>query len=174
MVRPSLLYVLLALAVAPAAVADDAKVAATAVLPFDMVIELQMEQVGLLPEPSKMEKARLKVVTAELARLLADTGRYRIVDLSGLAGEIDKASPFDRCNGCEVDIAKKAGAELAVTGVVQKASELLLNVSIYVRSVATGELVKSMAVSIRQNNDEGWLRAVRLLVKNRFAGEDKG
>ncbi|MDX2289400.1 MAG: DUF3280 domain-containing protein [Hyphomicrobiaceae bacterium] len=157
-----------------AVAADDRPAAKTAILPFDMAIEQQMGQVGLLPEPTKLERARLKLVTDELGKLLGQTGRYAVVDLSGYAAEIDKASPFDRCNGCEVEIAKKVGADLAVTGLVQKASELLLNVSIYVRDVASGNLTKSMAVSIRQNSDEGWLRAVRSLVKNRFAEEEKG
>lgn len=144
----------------------------TAVLPFEIVIEQQMEHFGLPPVASKPEQARLKLVTDELTRLLAETGKYAPLDLAAVNSDIVEKAPFNTCNGCEVEVAKKAGADLSVLGVVQKASAMLLNVSIIVRDVHDGTLRQTMAVSIRENNDEGWLRAVRWLVHNRLSGQE--
>ncbi|MDX2257985.1 MAG: DUF3280 domain-containing protein [Hyphomicrobiaceae bacterium] len=168
----------LALLAAPCAAPDSAAAATptpipTVVLPLDMQVEMQMGDIGLVPEPTKAEQARIGLATGELRRLMSETGRYEVLDISAREADIRKAAPFNKCNGCEVEIAKAAGAKLAVTGVVQKASELLLNVSLFVRDVTTGEVIKSMAVSIRQNNDESWLRAIRSLVKNRLATEEE-
>ncbi|MEL7049180.1 MAG: DUF2380 domain-containing protein, partial [Pseudomonadota bacterium] len=76
-----------------------------------------------------------------------------------------------KCNGCDADLAKKVNATQAITGTVQKSSATLMNISIFVRDVASGEIVNSMAVSVRQNTDAGWLRGVRWLVRNRLVKE---
>ena len=46
-------------------------------------------------------------------------GKYEVVDLTSQAKEIEAAAPFDKCDGCEVPIAKEAGADIAVTGYVE-------------------------------------------------------
>lgn len=144
----------------------------TAVLPFEMVIELQMGHMGLPPTPSPAEQKRLDLVTGELTRLLKGTGLYDPLDLTTVNCDISEMAPFNSCNGCEAEIAKKAGADLSVLGVVHKASEMLLNVSIFVRDANDGKLHNSMSVSIRRNDDEGWLRAVRWLVRNRLSSKE--
>lgn len=155
------------------ALAGRAEAAAkTAVLPFEMIIELQMGHAGLPPTPSSAEQARLALVTGELTRLLKETGLYDPLDLTAVNSDISEKAPFNSCDGCEAEIAKKAGADLSVLGVVQKASEMLLNVSIFVRDANDGTLRNSMSVSIRRNDDEGWLRAVRWLVRNRLSSKE--
>ncbi|MGH6816262.1 MAG: DUF3280 domain-containing protein, partial [Hyphomicrobiaceae bacterium] len=73
-----------------------------------------------------------------------------------------------KCNGCEVEIARKTGAEIAITGTVQKVSNLILNVNLYVRNTADGKLIGAMSADIRGNTDESWVRGVRWLVVNRL------
>jgi len=100
---------------------------------------------------------RIALVSAELARELEARGMYRILKTSHeLLG----------CNGCEIDIAKALGAERVGLCWVQKVSNLILNLNLEVRSVATGETVYAKSVDIRGNTDESWLRGVRRLVDN--------
>ncbi len=89
-----------------------------------------------------------------------------------MAAEIERAAPLYKCNGCEADLAKTAGAELAMTATVQKVSNLILNLNIYLREAGTGKLVRAMSVDIRGNTDETWLRGIRWLVKNRLLAEE--
>jgi hypothetical protein len=49
---------------------------------------------------------------------------------------------------------------------VQKVSNLILNINVEVRSVATGETLYVKSVDIRGNTDETWLRGLRRLVEN--------
>lgn len=146
--------------------------AKTAIFPFEMVIEQQMGSVGLPPVPNEAERSRLELVTEELTRLLKETGKYEPLDLSSVNSDIEERSPFNTCDGCEAEVAKKAGAELSVLGVVHEATAVLLNVSIFVRNTGDGTLRNSMAVSIHENDDKGWLRAVRWLVKNRLSDQE--
>lgn len=146
-----------------------------AVLPFEMRIDLQMDGLslyGLPPKPKKAELARLELVRGELIKMIEDRGAYEVIDLEEHASDIRRAAPFDRCSGCEVEFGERVGAEVTILGVVQKASELMINIAIYERDVRSKELRKSMLVSVLQNDDTGWLRAVRHMVRNRLAPEN--
>ena len=168
---PALAVVLMLASLVPASAVQRA-----AVLPFEIHIELQMDGLslyGLPPKPKKAEAERLELVREELVKMLESRGAYDIVDLSEHASDIKRAAPFSYCDGCEVEFGKRVNADVTMLGVVQKASEMMLNVAIYVRDVETGKLAKSMLVSIMQNDDTGWLRAVRHMVKNRLAPESE-
>jgi Protein of unknown function (DUF2380) len=158
------LCLLLAFAASPAIAAPKA-----AIFPFDI---RDVEQEGELIPKSKPEDARrMKLVADELATLMKKDGRYEVVDLTPLAKEVDAASPFSKCNGCEAPLAKQAGADLAVTGYVDKLSDALISLQLFARDAETGKLTKSMAAEIRGNTDELWLHGIRWLWKNRFNTE---
>ena len=117
------------------------------------------------PKASPVEMQRLALADAELKRLLAERLGYEMVDLAPLAGEIKQAAPFHKCDGCEAEIARKAGAELAVTGNIQKITLFILNLNLMVREAASGAVKASYTVPLRDNSDEGWLRGVRRAVE---------
>ena len=143
----------------------------TAVFPFDI---RDAEQEGeVVPVLNKEDLRRLKVVADELTLLLSKDSRYEVVDLSAHAAEIEKASPFNKCDGCEVEIAKKAGADLAVLGFADKLSDALISLQLFVRDVKTGEMKRAMSAEIRGNTDELWLHGIRWLWRNRFNPEEK-
>lgn len=142
-----------------------------AVLPFEMHIDLQMDGMslyGLPPKPKKAEQQRLERVRTQMIEMLEADNAYEIVDISDMKSDIRRAAPFDACDGCEVAFGKKANADVTLLGVVRKHSELMINIAIYERDVASGKLKKSMAASVLQNDDQGWWRAVRHMVKNRL------
>ncbi len=136
-----------------------------AIMPFELS---QEQRIGMVARIAPEEANRLKLATQKLSSMLEESGSYEVVDISSIATDIEEASPLFKCNGCEVELAKKVGAQSVSTGVIQMAHPTLINVNIYIRDVATGELKNSMAVSIRENNDAGWVRGVRSLVRNRL------
>ena len=73
-----------------------------------------------------------------------------------------------------MQLALKLGADLAVTGVVQKVSALILNINIYVRDTHSGQLIASMSVDLRGNTDESWSRAMNYLLRNRLLAPNYG
>jgi hypothetical protein len=143
-----------------------------AVLPFD-IRDAEIEG-DPFAKPKDTDIARMQLVAEELKKLMETSKKYEVVDLAPYASDIEKASPFNKCDGCEVEIAKKAGADLAVTGFVDKLSDALISLQLFARDVATGEMKKTMSAEIRGNTDELWLHGIRYLWKNRFnAGEDR-
>ena len=75
-----------------------------------------------------------------------------------------------KCNGCEDDLAKKVGAEVAFIGTVRKASDVLFTVSVYIRDVARRKCASGSS-EIYGNTDAMWLRAVNYIVHKRLFPE---
>jgi hypothetical protein len=78
------------------------------------------------------------------------------------------------CGGCDVQYAQQLGADLAVTGVVQKVSALILNMNIYLRDARTGRLVTAMSADFLSNTDESWSRTMSFLLRNRLLAPNYG
>jgi hypothetical protein len=93
------------------------------------------------------------------------------VDPAPIAAEIEEKAPMHKCNGCEDDLAKKVGAEVAFIGTVRKASDVLFTVSVYIRDVASAKVTKQASSEIYGNTDAMWLRAVRYSVQKRLFPE---
>lgn len=137
-----------------------------ALMDFELIDEMR----SFSSEQARLETdRRVVLITTELAKQLENRGMYRVPDRAPAAQLIErfKASyELRACNGCEIDIGKALGAERIALCWVQKVSNLILNINIEVRSVATGETVYAKSVDIRGNTDETWLRGVRRLVDN--------
>ena len=60
-------------------------------------------------------------------------------------------------------MARKVGAQVAVTGLVQKVSNLILNINLAITDVATGQVLAAQTVDIRGDTDESWTRGLNFL-----------
>lgn len=134
-----------------------------AVFPFELYdTSLQ----GAMQGPRKDEQLRLQHLDTQLAELLAKSGKYQPLSVANTTGETLRT-----CDGCEVDLARKAGAQVSVIGWVQKVSDLILNINIVMRSVATGKMVHAGSVDIRGNTDESWSRGIAYLMRYRILAD---
>jgi hypothetical protein len=141
---------------------------AVAVFDFELFDTFDTSLEGEIRGKNPDEQRRLILISDLLRRLLSESGRFHVIDIDPAAAQIADAGHFRGCNGCDVTIARDLGAELAVTGVVQKVSNLILNINIYMRDTRSGELAKAMSADIRSNSDESWSRGVSWLVRNRL------
>lgn len=163
-----LLVALIALMVmmAPAR-ADQPKVA---VFDFELLdTSLQGEMEGV----RKDEQARLARVTQQLRQALADSGRFQVLDIGPVA-DAAHDSNLQACGGCDVKLAGKLGADIAVTGLVQKVSNLIINMNIYLHDVHTGKPIAAVSADMRGNTDESWTRTMEWLIRNRVLAPNYG
>lgn len=123
--------------------------------------------------PSPDEQRRLDMARAELEKLISASGRYEMVDIAPIAADITAAQPIYNCNGCEIDIAGKAKADLVMTSMIDKISETHLSFTVAIVDVAKSTLVSNSSVLIQGNTDEAWMHGVRWLAKNRLLAEEK-
>jgi hypothetical protein len=162
-VRPVLVFGLLLLA-APV----EARPAKTAILDLEI---LDMSQQAGDRVIAAEQSRRLALATAELRKLLASSDEIAPLDTAPQEALIQDKSPVFKCNGCIEDIGKALGAELVVSGYIQKTSNLILSFVLTVTDVATGKVVRGAQVDIRGNTDDTWLRGIRWMVKNRLLAE---
>ena len=83
-------------------------------------------------------------------------------------------SNLQACGGCDVKFARQLGADLALTGVVRKISNLILNINLFVHDVSSGRLVATMNADMRGDTDESWSRTTNYLVRNRLLAPNYG
>lgn len=116
------------------------------------------------------EAARLALLEEAVRERFAEEG-FDLVDLGPVAEELDRTrSPAD-CNGCDVRMAEELGADYSLVGEVQKVSNLILSMNLSLRAVEGDRLVRMLAVDIRSNTDDSWLRGGRYILNNHFFAE---
>jgi hypothetical protein len=115
------------------------------------------------------ERGRLAMVEARLREKLVEADRYAFVDTGPVAEKAGRYENLAHCNGCDAALAKELGADVAITAEVQKTSNLILSMSVFVRDAETGALVGGGSADMRGNTDDTWRRAVDYIVRNRMA-----
>lgn len=116
------------------------------------------------------ETARLEMIEAQVARDLAQRGF--VLSLPA-PEEVARIKNPTRCNGCDTKMAAAAGLDYAISGEIQKVSNLILSMNLYIREAESGRTVAAGAVDIRGNNDESWQRGYRYLLKNVIFKEEQ-
>jgi hypothetical protein len=122
---------------------------------------------GALHGPRDDERARLRQLDAQLGATLAASGLFEAIDVGPVASQVN-AHDLYNCDGCDVPLARRLGARVAVVGWVQKVSNLILNINLEVRDVADGHVLRAGSVDIRGNTDETWARGLAWLLRHRI------
>jgi hypothetical protein len=121
-------------------------------------------------ETTRPEEAqRLRMLDESFTRALSNSGRFEVVAIpDDLRDRIAAGPGIANCNGCQRDYAQKLNADLAAWGTVQKVSNLILNINLYVEDERSGELKFVKSVDIRGNTDESWTRGLDYILRNYF------
>jgi hypothetical protein len=118
--------------------ADTPKLPKVAVFDF----ELEDESASGLPSGERpADISVLSEVTRNARKSLADSGKYALIDTSGVEAEAVRARSLRNCDGCEANIALQLGAELSLVGVVRKVEQAAYAVEIQIRDARTGTVV---------------------------------
>jgi Protein of unknown function (DUF2380) len=118
--------------------------------------------IGQTPE----DVAQLKRATDEARQLLAQSGRYSLIDVSHADAEPAKTQSLRMCSGCEADIAHKLGADQSFVGVVARSSRTEYAVGFQIRDTRDGSLVFKQQTELRMGTNDSWNRGVIRLIKN--------
>ncbi len=142
-------------------------VAATriAVFGFELIdTSLDGEMRGQNPD----EQRRLAALKPRVDAFFAGNGELEPVDIAPVR-QAAEAQNLQACGGCDRRFARDLGAALSLTGTVQKVSNLILNINMVVRDVATGKVVAAGSADIRSNSDASWFKGVDWLLRHRIA-----
>jgi len=118
------------------------------------------------------EEQRIRMLDDIFRQKLDASGRFKIVPIPPDLREAVAAAPeISNCNGCERDFARKAGADWAAWGTVQKVSNLILNINVYMEDVRAKKMEFVKSVDIRGNTDESWRRGLNYMLRHYLLGE---
>jgi hypothetical protein len=128
---------------------------------------------GEMRGPQADERNRLILISDQVRRQVAEAGKFQLLDIAPVKAAAE-GSNLQACGGCDVQYAQRIGADLVITGVMKKISTLILNLTIFVRDVHSGQLITAMNADFRGNTDESWTRATSYLVRNRLLAPNYG
>jgi hypothetical protein len=145
--------------------------AATDEIPQVAFLGFQLINTSLEPT-TPAEVQRIRMLEDLFQQKLGASGRFKIVPIPpDLRQEIAAGPEISNCNGCQRDLALKAGADWAAWGTVQKVSNLILNINVYMEDARTGKTQFVKSVDIRGNSDESWRRGLDYLLRHYLFGE---
>lgn len=136
------------------------------------LVVLDMEITGDLggPELAAEHEARLKVANARLREKLAATGLYQLVDTAPAEAALDQLKSQHRylhdCNGCDLDIGRRLGADRVLVAWVYRVSGLILTLTYEIHDVATGQIAARKSFDFRGDNNAAWTHAIDYMVRD--------
>jgi len=120
-----------------------------------------------LEPTTSAERARIALIASVFKAKLEASGRYTFVSIpTDAAAKISAGPVVGACGGCEFGYGKDLGADDVAWIVVQKVSDLILNINVYMADVAAKKMAFVHSVDIRGDTDESWTRGIAYLVKN--------
>lgn len=114
-------------------------------------------------------RGRLTQMTEVLREEIRRNGLYPLVDhgpVPALTAQWQTMPYLHACNGCEREIARRAGAGRVLVGWVFRMSNLVLTLHIEIRNVADNRTLVSRAYDFRGDNDTSWRRAIAYFIED--------
>ena len=139
---------------------------------FDFELDDVSPAASFLGQTTSNE-AVMEKVSSEARRMLAESGRFVLVDMSKVDAEPVRAKSLRNCNGCEAGIALLTGAEQALIGIVRRVTQTDYYVVIQISDARTGKVLNRQEANFAGGPD-GWASGVRMLIKHQVlvAGEE--
>jgi hypothetical protein len=108
----------------------------------------------------------MKSVTAEVRRVIEESRRYQLIDVSGADAEAVKTRSLRNCNGCDAAIAAALGAEQSLTGIVRRITRTEYVVSFRLADAKTGATLAHRETDLRMGANYSWSRGAARLIKS--------
>jgi hypothetical protein len=134
---------------------------------FDFELEDFSGGAGIIPE-SDQDREQLRLAAETARRMLTESGRYSLVDVSHADAPEVTAGTLHKCDGCDVPIARKLGADQSLVGTVNRVSRMEYGVTFRLRDARTGALISVERTDLRMGANYSWDRGAAWLIKNRL------
>jgi len=114
------------------------------------------------------DATQLASVTERVRQLVAQSGRYTLVDVDSVDALAVGAHTLRDCDGCDAGIALKLGADQSLVGVVSRISRTEYVVEFQIRDARTGTVVAAGDSGLQMGADYSWSRGAARLVKDQL------
>ena len=118
--------------------------------------------------PDEIDREQLRLATEEARRLIVDSGRYQLVDVSAANEPAAKAGKLRDCDGCDAKIAADLGADRSMVGIVTRVTRTEYAVTYKIRDANSGKLLDVKQTDLRMGANVAWSRGARWLIERRL------
>jgi hypothetical protein len=118
--------------------------------------------------PDDIDREQLRLATEEARRLIAESGRYQLVDIGPANEQVAKAGPLRDCAECEAGIAAGLAADQSMIGIVTRITRMEYAVTYKIRDVRSAALVDVQQTDLRMGANVSWSRGARWLIQRRL------
>src|SRR5213082_599655 len=144
--------------------ADAEKLPPIKIAVFDFELE-DVSPASLLLGETTSNAADMERVSSEARRVLAQSGRYSLIDVSKVDAKPVTERSLRDCDGYETAIALQLGAEQSLVGVVRRVTQTDYYVLVRIRDARTGKMLDEEEANFAGGAD-GWASGVRMLIKH--------
>jgi|SRR5580658_971340 hypothetical protein len=170
--RVLVIPILLVAALTPALRAQAAGAPSVKIAVFDFELEDVSAAGAASMGDAAGDSTRMHAVTEEARRVLAQSGRFSIVDTNGVDAQPVKDLALRNCDGCDAAIALKLGAERSLIGVVTRVAKTEYYVSLRFTDTGTGKVIDEQSAFFT-GADDAWASGVRMLLKHGVLADEK-
>jgi len=121
--------------------------------------------------PDEIDREQLRLATEEARRLIVESGRYQLVDVSAANEPAAKAGKLRDCDGCDAKIAAALGADQSMVAIVSRITRTEYAVTYKIRDARSGALVDVKQTDLRMGANVAWSRGARWLIERRLLGQ---
>ena len=146
----------------PAIAASPVRIA---VFPFEL---MDFSAAAAYVAPDDIDREQLRLSTEEARRLIAQSGRYQLVDTGAANEQMAKVGQLRDCAGCEAGIAAGLAADQSMIGIVTRITRTEFAVAYKIRDARSGALVDVQQTDLRMGANVAWSRGVRWLIERRL------
>lgn len=118
--------------------------------------------------PDEIDREQLRLATEEARRLIAQSGRYLLVDVGAVNEPTAKAGKLRDCDGCDAKIAAGLGADQSMIAIVSRITRTEYAVTYKIRDARSGALVDVQQTDLRMGANVAWSRGARWLIERRL------
>jgi hypothetical protein len=136
-----------------------------AVFPFEL---MDFSAAAPYVPPNDIDREQLRLSTEEARRLIAESGRYQLVDVGAVNEQVAKAGQLRDCEGCEAGIAAGLAADQSMIGIVTRITRMEYAVTYRIRDARSGALVDVQQTDLRMGANVAWSRGARWLIQRRL------
>jgi hypothetical protein len=134
---------------------------------FDFELNDRSAGGGIISQDA-IDTENLKMSTEEARRMLAESGRFSILDAGSAADDLVAAGGIRHCDGCEGPLARKLGADQSMAGIITRVNRTEYTLQILMRDAQTGAVVSNAFTGLRMGANYAWPRGVKWLMNNRI------
>jgi Protein of unknown function (DUF2380) len=146
----------------PVLAADPGKSAPVKIAVFDF--ELDDISPAALAGAASSTADEMERVSSAARRVLAQSGRYSVIDISKVDAKPVKEKSLRDCNGCEAGIALQLGADQSLIGVVRRVTMTDYYIWVQISDAHTGKVLDQQAANFA-GGDDGWASGVASLIR---------